>query len=121
MSKETSQKVCIECGREVFGRADKKFCSDACRSAFNNKSLSGDRLVRRVNRRLRKNHLILSEINADGKTKTHRDRLLQAGFDFNYFTNTLVTKDQKEYRFCYDQGYLLLGNDFFLLVKRELD
>ena len=118
MSTET--KVCTECGRELFGRSDKKFCSDACRSAYNNKALAGgDKYMRTVNRRLKKNHSILVQLNPDGKTTTHREKLLKAGFDFDYCTNTYTTKDQKEYRFCYDQGYLHLGNDFILLVKRE--
>lgn len=83
--------------------------------------MSSDALFRKVHRKLRRNHTILSQINQDGKTKTHRDQLLKAGFDFDYVTNTYLTKDQKEYRFCYDQGYLMLGNDFVLLVRREPD
>lgn len=114
-------KNCAECGREVFGRSDKKFCSDACRSAFNNKSIAGsDKYMRKVHRTLKKNHSILLQLNPEGKTKTHRDQLLKAGFDFDFCTNTYTTKDQKEYRFCYDQGYLLLGNDFILLVRRDV-
>jgi len=112
---------CLECGREIFGRADKKFCSDACRSAYNNKSLTSDAYIRKINRRLKRNHAILSEINKDGKTKTHKERMLKEGFDFDFFTSVYITKDQNEYRFCYDQGYLMLGNDFVLLVKREIE
>ena len=29
--------TCPECGDKLKGRADKKFCSDACRNAYNNK------------------------------------------------------------------------------------
>lgn len=112
-------KNCLECGKELFGRSDKKFCSDACRSAYNNKSIGSDKFIRKINRRLKRNHSILENINTDGKTKTHKDRLAKEGFDFDFFTSTYVTKDGKEYRFCYDQGYLALGNDFFLLVRRE--
>lgn len=114
------EKQCLECGRELFGRADKKFCSDACRSAYNNKaSGNSDKYIRKVNRKLKRNRSILELLNPEGKTKTHKERLLREGFDFDYFTNTYITKDQKEYRFCYDQGYLMLGNDFILLVRRD--
>ena len=34
-------KVCPECGEKIIGRVDKKFCSDYCRNAFNNKSKQG--------------------------------------------------------------------------------
>lgn len=32
------QKKCLECERPVFARVDKKFCSDGCRNAYNNKN-----------------------------------------------------------------------------------
>lgn len=113
-------KVCLECGRELIGRADKKFCSDSCRSAFNNKASGGsDKYIRKINRKLKRNRSILHAMNRDGKTTTHKDRLLKEGFDFEYFTNTYTTKDQKEYRFCYEEGYLCLDNDFILLVRRD--
>ncbi|MFY0607195.1 MAG: hypothetical protein JXR10_10785 [Cyclobacteriaceae bacterium] len=115
-------KECIECGRALFGRADKKYCSDACRSAHNNKSVSTNTsYIRKINRRLAKNRSILEKLNPGGKTKTHKDQLIKAGFDFSYHTRTYVTKDNKTYYFCYEQGYLLLGNDFILLVRNDGD
>ena len=115
-----SERVCIECGRPVFGRADKKFCSDACRNAFNNKQNSDVvNLVRNINSTLRKNRRILAEMNPDGKKKTHREEMLKRGFDFQYFTHVYNTKAGDRYRFCYEHGYLELDNGFILLVKRE--
>ena len=111
---------CLECGREVTGRRDKKFCSDACRNTYNNKQNANDaNLVRRVNGTLRKNRRILEEMNPSGKTKTHKEILLSKGFDFQYYTNTYTTRNGADYRFCYDQGYLLLEKDFVLLVRRD--
>ncbi|MEL6987691.1 MAG: DUF2116 family Zn-ribbon domain-containing protein, partial [Bacteroidota bacterium] len=31
------RKVCPECGTKILGRADKVYCSDQCRSTYNNK------------------------------------------------------------------------------------
>lgn len=59
-------------------------------------------------------------LNPNGKVKTHQEKLLKEGFDFNFFTNVYTTKDQREYRFCYEHGYLILENGFVLLVKRDL-
>ena len=33
----TMEKQCLECGDKIVGRIDKKFCSDGCRNAYNNK------------------------------------------------------------------------------------
>ena len=114
------KKNCIECGEEFKGRADKKFCSDNCRSAYNNK-LNSDatNFIRNVNNILRKNRRILAELNPNGKSKTNRDKLMERGFKFSYFTNIYETKAGKKYFFCYDQGYLELDNDWYALVVKK--
>ncbi|HMO40950.1 MAG TPA: DUF2116 family Zn-ribbon domain-containing protein [Saprospiraceae bacterium] len=113
-------KGCIECGEAIIGRQDKRFCSDQCRSAFNNR-LNSDatNFIRNINNILRKNRRILFELNPDGKAKIHKDKLLERGFKFGYFTNEYVTKAGKVYRFCYDQGYLPLEQDYYALVVRQ--
>lgn len=114
------ERKCLECGQVVMGRSDKKFCSDACRNAYNNKQLSPQyNNVRNVNNVLARNRRILEKLNASGKTKTHRDKLVREGFDFNFITSNYETKNGDVYRFCYEQGYLDIGNGFLLLVKRE--
>ena len=65
------QKQCLECDEKIVGRTDKKFCSDACRNAFNNKvNKDSKNLIRNVNNRLRKNYRVLEALNPDQKTKT---------------------------------------------------
>lgn len=115
------ERTCPECGDRIIGRADKKFCSDACRNSHNN-SLNKDNknLVRNVNNRLRKNYRILETLNKDDKTKTTKDRLMRMGFSFDYFTSIYTTKSGSVYFYLYDQGYLPLDNDFYLLVKKDL-
>ena len=73
-----------------------------------------------TNNKLRKNYRILSELNVDGKSKTTRSKMLGKGFDFEYFTNILNTKSGNTYCFVYDQGYMALENDFFILVKKDI-
>jgi len=119
---KTVEKVCLECEGKINGRVDKKFCSDICRISYNNKLNSdGTNYVRNVNNLLRKNRRILIELNATGKTTVNRNKLSNKGFDFNYFTDTYITKEGAQYRYCYEQGYLEVDRDRFLLVvKKEL-
>ncbi|WP_047551988.1 hypothetical protein [Psychroserpens sp. Hel_I_66] len=114
------QKQCPECGEKIVGRVDKKFCSDGCRNAYNN-NINKDHknLIRNTNNRLRKNYRILEELNPEQKKKISRARLVEKGFDFNYFTSIYTTKAGTIYFFVYDQGYLPLEDDFYALVKRE--
>lgn len=113
-------KNCLECGEKIIGREDKKFCSDGCRNAYNNKiNKDSNNIMRNINNKLRKNYRILTELNTDGKSKTTRTKLLGKGFDFDFFTNILKTKAGNTYYFLYDQGYMLLENDLYILVKKD--
>jgi predicted nucleic acid-binding Zn ribbon protein len=114
------KRFCPVCNDPVYGRIDKKFCSDQCRNAFNNKNMGyTNEYIRKVNMALRKNRRILEELNPNGKSKTHLQQLKKKGFDFEYFTNQYITKSGNIYFFCYEHGYLKLENDFFALVTRE--
>lgn len=114
-------KTCLECSEKIVGREDKKFCSDSCRNAFNNKiNKDSNNFMRNVNNKLRKNYRILSELNTEGKSKATRDKMINKGFDFDFFTNILQTKTGNTYYFLYDQGYRSLDNDYFMLVKKEI-
>ena len=114
-------KTCLECGEKIVGREDKKFCSDGCRNAYNNKiNKDSTNFMRNVNNKLRKNYRILSVLNSDGKGKTTKSKLLSKGFDFEFFTNILETKTGNTYYFVYDQGYRALEEDYYMLVKKEI-
>ena len=114
-------KTCLECSEKIVGREDKKFCSDSCRNAYNNKiNKDSTNFMRNVNNKLRKNYRILTELNSDGKSKATRDKMINKGFDFDFFTNVLQTKTGNTYYFLYDQGYRSLENDYFMLVKKEI-
>ncbi len=111
---------CDECGEVIKGRIDKKFCSDLCRNSFNNKLNSDtNNYVRNVNNSLRKNRRVLEELLKGDKTTVPKQKLLDKGFSFTYYTNQNVTKNNHTYFFCYEFGYLHLENNIVLIVKRK--
>lgn len=114
---------CPECGEEYTGRVDKKFCSDACRASHHNRNNAQELAFQRnVNNILRHNRNVLAELNPDGKANVRKERLIDRGFKFRYFTNTYTTRNGTLYHFCYDYGYLVDENpdkDFVLLIKRQ--
>lgn len=113
-------KNCLECGDKIIGREDKKFCSDGCRNAYNNKiNKDSTNLMRNINNKLRKNYRVLSDLNPEGKAKTTRTKLLSKGFDFEFFTSIYTTKTGNVYYFLYDQGYMAIENEGFVLVKKD--
>ncbi len=113
---------CLTCDKPVKGRTDKKFCDDYCRNTYNNQlKATTINLVRNINNALGKNRRILQSIfkNDEEIAKTNKEKLLQKGFQFKYFTHTYTNKKGNVYFFCYDTGYLQLENDWYLIVKRK--
>ena len=113
-------KKCMECNESIMGRIDKKFCSDICRNSYNNKVNSiNNSYVRNVNTMLKRNRKILEELVPDESSKTTKSKPLQKGFNFHYYTNVHHNRKGDSYFFCYDYGYLPLGQDKYILVKRN--
>ena len=116
------ENLCLYCGEKLKGRADKKFCDSSCRNGYNNQQNSdSNKVMRNINRRLRKNRKILAELIPENEEmkKVQQDFLLKRGFSFEYFTNIYTTKKGKIYHFVYDMGYLDLGEGWYLIVQRE--
>jgi hypothetical protein len=112
--------TCIECQGAFKGRIDKKFCSDQCRTTYNNRQRSVENTyIKEVNGILKKNRRILLELNPEGKNRVSRDKLKSKGFDFSYFTSTYKTKDGAQYFYCYEQGYLPIEKEQCLLVIKK--
>ena len=41
-------KTCLNCGEEINGRVDKKFCCDYCRNHYNNKLNSDVKILEKI-------------------------------------------------------------------------
>ncbi|MFA6677085.1 MAG: hypothetical protein WCS34_05795 [Bacteroidales bacterium] len=109
---------CLECGKKILGRSDKKFCSDICRTNYNNRKYrKKNSYIYSINKKLKKNHSILNEfINNNNKRCTYTD-LYSAGFDFNYFTSILNNKIM-----CYNLGYTISRKgiiNIFAKIEKE--
>ena len=114
------ERVCLDCGKILKGRSDKKFCDDQCRTSYNNKiktTVAGS--LKTINQILKLNRSILEKLCVDGKAKVSKVKLVQHGFNFGYFTHLYETQKGQTYKFCYEFGYLALEQDWFLLVKRD--
>ncbi len=115
-----STKSCQECGGKITGREDKKYCSEPCRIAYNNRNRTPTtNYVRNVTHTLLRNRRILQDLNPTGKQRVHRDKLQSAGFNFQYFTSIYKTREGAEYFYCFEHGYLRMENNFYLLVVKK--
>jgi predicted nucleic acid-binding Zn ribbon protein len=75
------ERYCPDCGSPIFGRKDRKFCSDACRTNYHNIRLRHKlALVRKVNSILLKNRNILEFFLRQGKTILSLPELEASGY-----------------------------------------
>ena len=120
-SVEISQQ-CLNCGKPLKGRTDKKFCDPGCKNEYNNSLQREERaaishidLILKHNRRLLKNWL-----GDDHHRVVAMTELMQRGFRPDYHTHHHTNQRDDQYVFCYDYGYLALPNGRCLLVKDRL-
>jgi predicted nucleic acid-binding Zn ribbon protein len=116
-----SKRTCHECGTGLFGRSDKRFCSDHCRNTYHNRVNSKRNKSRsHIHQKLRKNQEILA-VFLRGKSKyiISRDQLLNRGFDFRYLTEIKKFKNNTHYFYIYEFGYRILEMQKLLLVRKS--
>lgn len=110
---------CLDCGNELKGRSDKKFCDDQCRSHYHNRLNEGrNRSQRPLNGILRKNHSVLSKLFKARKSRIGREELLQLGFNLNFHTHS-KTIDGETFQFCYEYGYRENSSGEYLIMRSE--
>ena len=112
--------ACMNCGKEIKGRYDKKFCDDSCRNTYHNtQNKAVNAYMRHVNYTLKRNRKIMESLNITGKSVVKKEAMVKAGFDFEFHTNIIKTKKGAEYFFCYEHGYLMLDDDTLMLVINQ--
>ena len=124
MTAFSETKKCLFCAKLLRGRADKKFCDDACRNSHNNQQKAKSNYsnyVRNINNTLFKNRRILEQILPANEeiTRASQEKLVQNGYVFKYHTHTYTNHKGNIYYYCFDYGYLPLQNNRYLIVRRK--
>lgn len=97
--------TCGHCGASIRGRIDKKFCDDACRSAYHNQ-INGEmtKLMRNTHRMLRRNWKILTKHYNRGECVLDFDRVYEEGFNANLVTGYILEESRVKYK-CYEYTF----------------
>ncbi len=115
-------KKCLRCKEPIFGRIDKRFCSDYCRNQYHNSLKSSESMYfRRVNYILRRNRRILLESFHEGQELVCYQNLLNRGFDYTYITNYHINDNGSASYYCYDIGYTYFSYQKIHLLKRDIE
>lgn len=115
-------KHCLNCGTQIEGRIDKKFCNSYCKTNYHyqKRKQHGATQFQLIDQQLKHNRHLLKHFNAAGKAVIRKTELLRKGFDPKYFTHYWKNNKGDVYLFCYEYGYLARtehGTDKYVLVQ----
>lgn len=109
---------CLECGDQIrYGRTDKKFCSEICKSRFHNEQLKTARQFRtKVNSILWRNYQLLDEVLQSGRDSADLIELTTRGFVPGIITSYSRVGKHDVYN-CYDIKYIMSRTRLFSIGK----
>ena len=125
------ERTCLNCGGPLGpGRKDKKYCSEACKTEYNNNrneqkkaapEIGVSDYIAKVQAILTRNREILDTClkEGNGKTKFEKRDLDGRGFIFKFITSQAPTLDGDLYNFCFEMGYKEVDNDRVIVIRRE--
>ena len=117
-----SAKNCLECGKPLKGRKDKKFCDPDCKAMYHNRNKTlGEEMISHFNSVLRHNRRILKTLCPEGKSTVRREILEQMGYKFKHFTDVFRTSSGVYY-LCYDYGWMPIkegSKEKAVIVQRQ--
>lgn len=113
----------MECGEPLRGRTDKKYCSDYCRNAFNNRlNRQENNLIRNVHNRLRRNYRILKTLPTEHiGNPIPKALLINQGFDFQSITKVMTEMQGSSQFWVYDIGFMAVNESQVVVVRETMD
>jgi len=115
------KKTCRICKKQFTGRADKIFCSIACKNDYHVRLRRvTSKATKDIDEILHRNRSILLELlgKKNKKLKLDRYELEKKKFNFNYITGYSINKHGKTYHHLYDFSYMTFSDNSVLIVRR---
>jgi len=104
---------CMQCKKQLYGRADQIYCNDTCRNTFNKHKTKQEKLPPHVNQKIifkiiQRNYEILMKLPPKGIYPGHglKIKIEEVPLQFNrkFFTSTQQTEEGTWY-ICFDRGW----------------
>ena len=113
---------CLQCGTAIYGRKDKKFCSEGCKNHYHNA------IAREINRRktriisaLNTNYEILCNLLKYGLTSCKLEDLRKMGFKEEFITGYRRKVSHHSEHSCFDIRYFISESKVFGVRKDEVN
>lgn len=112
---------CKICGKSIYGRSDKIYCSTQCKNEYHKKLRYASMVAAiEINGYLKRNYSILLELMGKNKLqiKLYRNRLEKKGFRFKYHTHFYINSRGKTFFYVYDLAWMEFSDDEILVVRK---
>ena len=114
---EDLHQTCLQCGRELYGRPDKKFCGEQCKNRYHTFRHSETlKMRRRVVAALDSNYKILDSLLSRGESSADLPTLEAAGFKPAFVSGHRKLRGHDEYS-CYEIRYFQTPTRIFDIRK----
>ena len=119
VKREKNMAICLECGDKIkYGRADKKFCCEECRTRHNNKMAKVSRAYRRkIMSRLARNYEILEQLLKTGESSIELADLISVGFVPDAVTGFHKNRFKSDEYWCFDIKYRMTDSRVYSISK----
>ncbi|WP_276090832.1 hypothetical protein [Pedobacter sp. JY14-1] len=106
------RRICQQCGTQLRGRTDKKYCNERCRarSRYLFRKQQATNPVRLIDARLKQNRNMLSNLLSQGIHQVSKAQLQSGGFDFTFYTSIKHECPESLSIYCYDFGYSIVDD-----------
>lgn len=110
--------VCLECGNRIrYGRTDKKFCCEDCKTRHHNSQARAARSFKnKVISIINRNYEILDALFKDGTDSVELVDLLTMGFVPGIVTSYRRSGKHDVFT-CYDIKYIMTGTRIYSIMK----
>ncbi len=110
--------LCLECGNRIlYGRTDKKFCCEECRTKHHNDQARVGRIFKaKVLKAMERNYVILDEILRKGEDSANLMELAAVGFVPGIVTSYQKSGKHDVYT-CYDIKYIMTRTRVYSIMK----
>ncbi len=110
--------LCLECGDVIrYGRTDKKFCCEECKTKHHNNQAKAGRIYRhKILAVLNKNYEILDELLRSGTDSAELIDLISSGFVPGVVTSYKKVLKHDVYT-CYDIKYTMTRTRVYSIMK----
>lgn len=117
--RERRMPVCLECGDKIkYGRTDKKFCCEECRTRHNNKMAKASRAYRRkIMAKLNRNYAILEQLIKLGETSADLGDLISEGFVPDTVTGFHKNRFKSDEYWCFDIKFRMSDSRVYSISK----